>query len=361
MDYSQRLSISYYKSIATLSEEHQVFLVQHLQTGKIYVKKEMDFYNKNIYLQLMNTPILGTANIIEIYEENNRLTIIEEYVSGDSLEELVSSDKLAQDKVFHYVIELCNIVEKIHSFEPPIIHRDIKPSNILITKHDHVVLLDFNAAKFFEKQSESDTVLLGTKGYAAPEQYGFGSSTIRTDIYAIGVLLDTLSSVNSENRQKWAAIISKCMQMNPEDRFQNISELKKALIQTQSPALQSIEKKWRFDRTYLPPGYRTRKPWKMILATLVYFFIIELSLFLTVENVSGANLVVERIACFFLFIFNIFCLFNYRNVHQRMPLCRKNNPFLYILGVALLMVLATLFTFLCMIFFEDLFALLQLS
>lgn len=361
MDYSQRLSISYYKTIAALNEEHQVFLVQHLQTQKIYVKKVMDFYNKNIYLQLMNSPIPGTANIVELYEENNRLTVIEEYISGDSLEELVSSGKLTQDKVFRYILELCDIVEHLHSINPPVIHRDIKPSNILITKHDHVVLLDFNAAKFFEKQNDSDTVLLGTKGYAAPEQYGFGSSSIRTDIYSIGVLMDTLTSTDSEKKQKWSAIIIKCMQMNPEDRFQSIAELKKTLINAEQPTLKSTKKNRRLDSSFLPPGYRTRKPWKMILATLVYFFIIELSLFLTVENVSGANLFIERIACFFLFISNIFCLFNYRNIHQRMPLCRKNNPVLYILGVALLMVLATLITFLCMIFFEDLFALLQLS
>ena len=71
----------------------------------------------------------------------------------------------------------------------PIIHRDIKPSNIMITEQNHVVLLDFNAAKLYTNASTNDTVLLGTKGYAAPEQYGFGSSSPQTDIYAIGVLI----------------------------------------------------------------------------------------------------------------------------------------------------------------------------
>lgn len=88
--------------------------------------------------------------------------------------------------------ELCEILEKLHSANPPIVHRDIKPSNIIITNYDHVILLDFNAAKYFTDPNTSDTILLGTKGYAAPEQYGFGSSTPQTDIYAVGILLKEL-------------------------------------------------------------------------------------------------------------------------------------------------------------------------
>lgn len=75
------------------------------------------------------------------------------------------------------MIMLCNILNALHSMTPPIIHRDIKPSNIIITSYNYAMLLDFNAAKQFSGQNESDTVLIGTPGYAAPEQYGFGSSS----------------------------------------------------------------------------------------------------------------------------------------------------------------------------------------
>ena len=84
---------------------------------------------------------------------------------------------------------LCNILEALHSMTPPIIHRDIKPSNIIITSYNYAMLLDFNAAKQFSGQNESDTVLIGTPGYAAPEQYGFGSSSPKTDIYSLGIVL----------------------------------------------------------------------------------------------------------------------------------------------------------------------------
>ena len=80
-----------------------------------------------------------------------------------------------------------------HLFQiPAIIHRDIKPSNIIITAYNRAVLLDFNAAKYYSCQSTEDTVLLGTQGYASPEQYGFGSSSPQTDIYSMGILFREL-------------------------------------------------------------------------------------------------------------------------------------------------------------------------
>ena len=82
---------------------------------------------------------------------------------------------------------------RAHLFQiPAIIHRDIKPSNIIITAYNRAVLLDFNAAKYYSCQSTEDTVLLGTQGYASPEQYGFGSSSPQTDIYSMGILFREL-------------------------------------------------------------------------------------------------------------------------------------------------------------------------
>ena len=187
MDYSHRLSVSYYKTIATLNESHKIYLVQHQKTNKIYVKKILDVYNKDIYLYLSQNHICGIPQIIDLYEDEykNQLTVIENYVSGYSLEDKMNTSDLNIDSIYQYMLELCSILEKLHSYQPPIIHRDIKPSNVIITEHNHVILLDFNAAKYFTDSSANDTVLLGTKGYAAPEQYGFGSSTPRTDIYAL--------------------------------------------------------------------------------------------------------------------------------------------------------------------------------
>ena len=192
MDLSERLAISYYKEIADINENHKVYLVQHQETKKIYVKKVLDVFNLDIYRKLRALSIQGIPQIIECCPVDDQLILIEEYVSGTSLEELLAYKKVTCHDVLHYICDICTVLEHLHSLEPPIIHRDIKPSNIIITGYNRAVLLDFNAAKFYSEHMAEDTVLLGTKGYAAPEQYGFGSSDTRTDIYALGVLMNVM-------------------------------------------------------------------------------------------------------------------------------------------------------------------------
>ena len=147
MDLEQRLSISYYKNIAVINESHKIYLAQHQVSGKFFVKKILDVYSVDVYKQLMKKPIPGTPKIIEFFDDGDSLTLIEEYVPGTSLSEIISSGTLTKEQLINYMFKLCVIVAALHSQEPPIIHRDIKPSNIIITRSEDVVLLDFNAAK----------------------------------------------------------------------------------------------------------------------------------------------------------------------------------------------------------------------
>ena len=94
MDLSQRLSISYYKTIATINGPHKIYLVQHQETGKFYVKKILDVYSIEVYMYLKSNPITGIPRIIDFCEEDNTLTLIEEYVSGTTLKEKIESGKL---------------------------------------------------------------------------------------------------------------------------------------------------------------------------------------------------------------------------------------------------------------------------
>ena len=100
MDYSNRLAISYYQTIATLNESHKVYLVQHQETKKIYIKKVLDVYNKDIYLYLSSHHLKGIPEIIDLYEENNRLIIIESYISGCTLQEIIDSSSLNIDSIY---------------------------------------------------------------------------------------------------------------------------------------------------------------------------------------------------------------------------------------------------------------------
>ena len=244
MDYSRRLAISYYKTIATINEQHKIYLVQHQETDKICVKKVLDVYNKAVFEYLMSNPIEGTPHIIELCEEEAKLIVIEEYISGDSLQVLLDEKKLTKESVVNYILQLCDIVEKMHNAPVPIIHRDIKPSNIIIDNRNNVVLLDFNAAKYYREDSLRDTVLIGTTGYAAPEQYGFGSSTPQTDIYSIGILFKNLLDSLDNTTGCYDSVINKCIRIDPATRYKTISEVQMAILNNVNHASDDKKKKY---------------------------------------------------------------------------------------------------------------------
>jgi len=334
MDYSKQLALSYYKTITTLNEDHKVYLVQHQETQEIFVKKILSVYNAEIYKELAKHPVCGTPRIVEYFEENKQLTLIESYVSGQALERMMETSSLNISDIIHYTIELCEILCQLHSMQPPIIHRDIKPSNIIITEYNHVVLLDFNAAKYYAENADKDTVLLGTKGYAAPEQYGFGSSSPRTDIYAVGILLKELTASLQDVPQELNSIIEKCIEFKPSDRYETVSELKNALEHIGQEDIEPIAQ-FSF-RDYLLPGFRTFTPWKMLVATLSYLMLFWLSLSLEVKGASGAELWVQRIFCLLMFLSIIFGTCNYLNIQRFLPLCKSKYRIIRYAGIVIL-------------------------
>lgn len=303
MDYTERLTLSYYKTIAVLNEAHQVFLVQHRQTDQICVKKVLSIYNPEIFRFLREHPIPGTPRIRALWEEEGMLTVLEEYISGITLEERMRNAPLTPEEVLSYFSELCDIAERLHQCKPPIIHRDIKPSNIMLTSCGHLVLLDFNAAKSFHRPAAADTTRLGTQGYAAPEQYGFGASSPQTDLYAMGVLLREMSQSFADTAagRHFLAIAARCTRLNPDERFASAEELKQALTSPlQEPEKQQDAaplKKSSGKRSLLPPGFRSCTPWKMFLAFLGYILVFAIALTLEVKDASGALLWLNRLFC----------------------------------------------------------------
>ena len=251
---NQEMPLSCYEEISQLNKEHRVSIVRHSGTGKIYVKKVLSVYSLAVYSALYDRPVKHTPRICALYEDRGTLTVIEEYISGDSLEEILEKrGPLPEQETIRIAVMLCRILEEMHSFDPPLIHRDIKPSNILMTETGEIVLLDMNAAKFMDADKASDTRLLGTPGFAAPEQFGFGSSTTATDLYAVGVLMDTLlsgSDPSSGDRETFPTagsqspgshipgsqadprlrqIIGKCRELDPRRRYSSASELARDL------------------------------------------------------------------------------------------------------------------------------------
>lgn len=342
MDYSQSLAMSYYKTIATLNEQHNIFLVQHQETNKIYVKKVLDVYNINVYqcLRQNNEELQGIPKLIDYYEKDHQLIIIEEFISGQSLAEYMASSKLTDTFILNCMLDLCHILEKLHTHQPPIVHRDIKPSNIIVTYYHRFVLLDFNAAKFFTESVSNDTVLLGTPGYAAPEQYGFGSSTPLTDIYSLGILLKELVQALPVATSRFDPIIRQCTELNPSDRYQSVAVLKEDLCRlttgiprTPYPQVENIPT--RNIATWISPGFRTKTPWKMLCAIAGYLMIFNISFTLEVKDKFGAALWYERIFTLLVLLSIVATCFNYRNIQNVLPLHNHHRPIIRAFGVLL--------------------------
>lgn len=356
MDYQARLSLSFYREIATIHPEHKISLVQHIKTNKIYVKKVLDVYNYNVYQQLASNPIPGIPKIYSLCEENGALTVIEEYISGETLQEILNQCGLLNEvTVAEYIIQLCDILSRLHSLN--IVHRDIKPSNIIVDRSGQITLLDLNAAKYADPSKKEDTVLLGTNGFAAPEQYGFGSSNFQTDIYAIGILINTLLTGTSPIHQISAGcftpVVKKCTQLSPADRYQSVAALKKAVINLH---LSKNGSKLSNENSFIPPGYRTGNASHMIFATIGYVLIVILGFNLEIAS-TLTILWIERI--FFIFSMFVMVLFtcNYRNIQRHFPLCSSKNILVQMIGILLFDVLIFLLLMVIMVIIEAVFTL----
>ena len=350
MTISDQLKLSCYRDIAELDADHGVYLVQHIKTKKVYVKKILTFFNYQIYLRLKNEPVQGMPAIMELVRDENLLIVIEQYCPGVTLQDMLNQNRsLPERDVILYMIQLCEILEKLHSLSPGIIHRDIKPSNIIISDEGKVYLIDINAAKYENALQARDTRLLGTEGYAAPEQYGFGSSTAQTDIYAVGMVMRELTegrlSGNRYSTGALARVISRCTQIDPKDRFKSVSALKAALMRL--PADSKEAGREENHRKYLPPGFRTLDPLHMLVAIVGYSGVLFTGLTLNINerDTAPSELLLYRVYTTFVMLLVILLSCNYMDVQSRFPPCRVQNPFLKLLGIVLLDLLAIVVTF----------------
>ena len=352
MTLADSLALSYYRKVADINPEHSICLVQHQETGKFYVQKSLSVYNVSVFRQLMEHPLPGIPRIYEAVEADGTLTLIEEYIPGTSLQELLDAQKaLPEDRVVEYMVQLCRILHSLHSCNPPIVHRDLKPSNIIVTSDGILKLLDFNAAKCAGGPSAKDTVLMGTPGFAAPEQYGFGTSDAQTDIYALGILMNLLLTGELSHEctvsGPLASIIARCIMMERSERYSSALDVQKALESWQrTSGRQTDMDGW---KSFLPPGFRGQNVLYMLLGTIGYTMVFWVSLTMKVEGASGPRLWLERIASLLFLLSAIFFSADYRGIHSHTPLCRSRNLALRILGIAivdflLLFLLAMLLT-----------------
>nr|WP_081794697.1 protein kinase [[Eubacterium] cellulosolvens] len=219
------LSLSLYTNRESVGGRDDIFRISEMETGRTYIEKRLRTYEKSIYEFLLEHPVAHMPRIVKLFEGANGLIVIEEYIEGRTIAELLEETLIPEKKAIEIVKALCVILEDLHNLPNPIIHRDIKPSNIMLSPEGEVYLLDMNVAKWYDRDQKDDTRYLGTEHYAAPEQVGYGlsASSPRTDTYAVGVLMNVMITGRYPKEQhvegEIRKIIERCTSLEAEKRY----------------------------------------------------------------------------------------------------------------------------------------------
>jgi hypothetical protein len=194
-------------------------------SGQICIRKVLSVYQIRVFQYLKDHHDPHIPVIHSFWEEDGKLTIIEECIKGRTLEYVLENEHPDDCGKRRILNEICDGLIFLHSAEPPIIHRDLKLSNIMLTDDGSVKIIDYDAARIWSADQKCDTELLGTPGSAAPEQYGFGQSDERTDIYALGVIIRAMFPAD----RFMLRIAEKATRMDPSDRYPKVTDIQKKL------------------------------------------------------------------------------------------------------------------------------------
>lgn len=216
-------------------------------------------------LKKLNHPNL--PSIIDVIDTQDTFIIVMDYIEGRSLQSVLNHTG-AQDpeKVLEWSKQLCDVLGYLHSRKPAIIYRDMKPANVMLKPDGQVALIDFGTAREYKEHSQGDTTWLGTRGYAAPEQFGGrGQTDARTDIYCLGATMYHLLTGYSPADTQFVIyplgqlvpslagsglekVVAKCCAPDPVNRYQSCAELMYALEHVHdedTKAIRERNKKWR--------------------------------------------------------------------------------------------------------------------
>lgn len=237
----------------------EVYLAMDKNLNKQWAVKEIKRQARNRNNEVIVQSAIAEANmmkkldhpclprIVDIINRDDVIYVVMDYIEGEPLNKVLDRyGAQTQDIVIAWAEDLCGVLDYLHAQNPPIIYRDMKPANIMLQPNGNIKLIDFGIAREYKEQNLEDTVSLGTKGYAAPEQFGGkGQTDRRTDIYCLGVTLYHLLTGknpceppyeiypirywNPELSAGLENIILKCTQLNPNDRFDSCAELMYAL------------------------------------------------------------------------------------------------------------------------------------
>lgn len=202
-----------------------VCLVRDKETKTRYIYREFSGSGE-VYQKLRE---IGSDNLPKVYdvkEQDGQVFVLEEYIQGDSLAFLLEGGPLKESYAKEIALQICQALRILHN--SGIVHRDVKPENILV-RGEEAVLIDFDAARIVKPENRTDTQIMGTTGYAAPEQYGFSQTDARTDIYSLGIVFNEMLTTQHPSKQlaqgQFRPVIERCTEMNMDKRYRSADEL----------------------------------------------------------------------------------------------------------------------------------------
>lgn len=220
-----------YEEVRLLKESPRgsVYLIRHKDTGRLFVLRNFTG-NAEVYRKLLEVSCPNLPKVLEVASRNNKHLVLEEYVQGDTLDYMLRDVLFTPEETRDIVTQVCRALWVLHSMDA--VHRDVKLENIILRGSD-AVLIDFDAARLHKPEYENDTQVLGTEGYAAPEQYGISQTDIRSDIYAVGVLINFMLTGKHPSKElapgKFGRVVLRCTAVNPQKRYRNVLRLMEAL------------------------------------------------------------------------------------------------------------------------------------
>lgn len=286
----------------------RVYLAMDQNLNKQWAVKEIEKHKNDINNEVMIQSAMAEANmikkldhpslprIVDIINKEDFIYVVMDYIEGEPLSNILNKQGAQpQELVIHWAIELCGVLDYLHRQTPPIIYRDMKPSNIMLQPNGNIKLIDFGIAREYKEESLADTVSLGTKGYAAPEQFGGkGQTDARTDIYCLGVTLYHLLTGqnpceppyeiypirywNPQLSSGLEYIIQKCTQLNPNDRYQSCAEL-----------LYALEHYDEMDESYRNRQKRRLNKFVSVVAAATIFLIIGITCQILKYNTNNSD------------------------------------------------------------------------
>lgn len=241
------------------SEDSSTFLVKETATGILCVLKwgrnrQAEFLRNEMEImeKMADRKLSGIPKTYRIFEENGEVYLVREYIEGMSLAQMVlQKGGISEAEICRISRKICQTAEQFQNPDETMIHRDIKPENIVVTPGGEVVFIDFGTMRSYKKDGSRDTFVVGTRGTAAPEQYGYTQTDQRTDVYAIGQTMLYMVSESYEMNQlsecavsrRMKKIIEKACSFEPDKRYGDAAQLRRAVEKCQANNRKKVYKK----------------------------------------------------------------------------------------------------------------------